>query len=413
MADGIDLPDGGVTVQENLIYGNTNGIVGGCCGANLITQNNIYNNSGAGIIAFNADAITQNVIDANGSGVLGESGICIDSIVPFSGVIQNNLIYGNASVGISIQGGYGARILDNTVYQPTGDAVDIGDGPSGAVIASAYIQVRDNILYVQNGYDLNVATDSQTGFQSDYNLRWTTSNIISGKNTDTGKVSLWQGVSGASLTAWYYTSYNDRHSLTGNPNFVNAGSDFHLLTPNGYNQGGLLAPTRNPATGLPQGAERHDGAQRRRAAVFGDRRRRTRRPVQQRAGPRRQLREPGRLRQHRPGVAEPAPLPDGDRSGRRRDLPADPAVHHHLANRQLQHDGQPQHGQHRPGAGHDGDAHRAGRGQHRLLRLAPQLGPHAFRQRPASGSPAPTRASSARCRIHSRSPRSFTIITWP
>jgi hypothetical protein len=55
-------------------------------------------------------------------------------------------------------------VVNNTVYQPVGDAV--------RVEASQGVEVRNNILWVEAGYDLYVASDSQTGFTSALLRNW-------------------------------------------------------------------------------------------------------------------------------------------------------------------------------------------------------------------------------------------------
>ncbi len=233
---------GTVQALDNVIYGNASGVSDNPCSSEVISANLIYNNSGTAITAYSDDVISQNVIYGNGNGVVGEEGICDGYPMPFSGQILNNLIYNNynatnsTGAGITIVTGSGAQILNNTVVQNGGDALDVSGGTTG-------LQVRDNIFEVNSGYVLNVATDSQTGFASDYNDLYA---------TGTGNVSIWQGVSGQTLTAWYYTSYNDKHSLSTDPLFVNPSSgDYHLQSLYGSDHGGTLAPVLNTITGLP------------------------------------------------------------------------------------------------------------------------------------------------------------------
>lgn len=235
----------GAQVVNNLVSGGATGIIGNPCATEIITGNTVHDNTGVGIAAYSNDMVQQNVVYNNGTGIQGLSGICY-YYIPFSGTIQNNLIYHNSGQGIEIHGGSGGQILGNTVYQTSGgDAVRILSGSYySSSMATSGMGLRDNILWVDGGgYDLNVSTDSEAGFNSDYNLL---------NATNGGKVSLWQGVAGSTLKAWFYTAYNDRNSITGDPLFVNAaGGDFHLQSLYGSNHGGTLAPVLNVATGLP------------------------------------------------------------------------------------------------------------------------------------------------------------------
>ena len=56
----------------------------------------------------------------------------------------------------------GATLLNNTVYQPTGNAVQIQN-------SSQNIVLRNNILWAKAGYDISVDSTSEQGFRSDYN----------------------------------------------------------------------------------------------------------------------------------------------------------------------------------------------------------------------------------------------------
>ena len=124
-----------------------------------------------------------------------------------------------------------------------GDAIVIDD-------ASADVTIRNNVLWVHDGYDLNVASDSQTGFASDFNILYA---------TEAGKVALWQNVPRPTLTAWQNTDFTDANSISADPLFVNPGGasgvigyvsptedgsddDFHEQSLYGSDHGALLAP---------------------------------------------------------------------------------------------------------------------------------------------------------------------------
>jgi parallel beta-helix repeat protein len=238
--NGTGLTLSGAQAEQNVIYGNGVGVASS--GDDVISENLIYNNSGNGVNAYVGDTVSQNVIYGNAEGI-NASGTTYD---PFFGTLTNNVVYGNTTGGIAIHDGSGATVRNNTVYQTAGDALDVDTN-------SQNIAVRDNIFEVSSGIALNIANDSQSGFASDYNFL----TVMPG---GTGDVSLWDGVYGPSLQAWYYTSYNDKHSLTGGPDsdktnpvlFVNpANGDFHLQSVYGDNHGGTLAPIPNATTGLP------------------------------------------------------------------------------------------------------------------------------------------------------------------
>ena len=116
-------------------------------------------------------------------------------------------------------------MTNNTVYQPVGDAVLVQS-------SSQNVTLRNNILWVLAGYDLNVAADSQVGFNSDYNDLFT---------TVTGKVAHWQGTDFATQADWFYRVGQDPHSFSADPQFVNPPGADGIL---GYSQAPLGAADR-------------------------------------------------------------------------------------------------------------------------------------------------------------------------
>ena len=67
------------------------------------------------------------------------------------------------------------------------------------------------------GYGVSVASDSQAGLQSDYNLLYV---------TGTGQVGRWQNVPRDTLIAWQNAAFTDQNSLSQDPLFVDpAGLD--------------------------------------------------------------------------------------------------------------------------------------------------------------------------------------------
>ncbi len=164
----------------------------------------------------------------------------------------NNLVYANSTLGIGIHGGSGDLLVNNTIDQPQGDAVDLDGGSTG-------VQMRNNILWTLAGDDISVSIDSQQGFASDYNDLYV---------TNQGNVGLWQGAARATFAAWQDADFTDQNSLSQDPLFVNpAGADgvlgytdplhdgsdddFHEQSLAGSFHGGSLAPVLNATTGLP------------------------------------------------------------------------------------------------------------------------------------------------------------------
>lgn len=256
---GVEIEGG--SVLENIIHGNQTGIRSSVCATSIIQGNRIYDNDGEGVYATSSDQLLGNVIYSNAVGVLGTEDICYYYTVPFSGRLQNNLIYDNTEQAVAIRGGSGAQLINNTLHQSgnylsdpsVGNVVDIGESSTSTTL-------RNNILWAQGGAAINVADDSQTYLQSDDNFFQT---------SDGGVVASWQAEPRETLLDWYYTAFTDSNSQQGDPLFVDpvgadgmlgyvdAGrdgrdDDFHLQSTAGSYHGGGLAPALNPLTDLPE-----------------------------------------------------------------------------------------------------------------------------------------------------------------
>ena len=109
--------------------------------------------------------------------------------------IDGNLIYQNASAGISLLNGIDQSIVNNTIDQPTGTGISI----SGAASATS---IENNIIDVGAGPPIAVSPASETGFASDYNLFDLTGTA--------SVVGTWEGISFASLPNWYSNSVSMR-----------------------------------------------------------------------------------------------------------------------------------------------------------------------------------------------------------
>ncbi len=237
----------GATATDNVVFGNDNGILANSYGA-VVTDNRVYDNAGIGIHVYLNTLVQGNTVYSNTVGIQAD----IDEYTHYSGTIANNVVYDNTEDGIVLNSGGGDLVVNNTLDEVVGDAIVID--------ASSYsVDLINNILWAQSGYDINVASDSQNGFQSDYNLLYV---------TGTGQVGLWQNVARSSLTAWQNADFTDENSLSQDPMFVDPAGpdgnlgyvspasdgrddDFHAQSLYGSDHGGSLAPVVSFTTGLP------------------------------------------------------------------------------------------------------------------------------------------------------------------
>ncbi|MCY2962324.1 MAG: right-handed parallel beta-helix repeat-containing protein [Planctomycetota bacterium] len=248
---GMDITQG-ATARLNVVFDNTIGINSTSSagnGAGAIDANRVFHNSTSGIRINFGTPVRQNVVYSNAIGIEGVAAY----YGRYSGVVANNIVYANTTAGIRVEGA-GAQIVNNTAYQPTGNAVSVE-------LNSTNVSLRNNILWAMAGYDIAVDGTSQSGFASDFNVLQT---------SGAGKVALWQGAVRPSLTAWQNTIFQDANSLAHDPLFVDpvgadgvlgynstlhldsgTDDDFHEQSDFGSCHGGSLAPVLSATTGLP------------------------------------------------------------------------------------------------------------------------------------------------------------------
>jgi hypothetical protein len=240
-ANGTGIQADDLTVSANIAHDNTDtGIWGGS--RSLLLNNIAYKNTtGSGYgIRTSGGVARSNVSYANKYGIYAESGgTTIDSnrtysnsiagiYATFSGgglhTIWNNLVYANANFGIQLNSAANSLISSNTVYQPTGDAVRLQASSTG-------VTLKGNILWVEAGADIYVATDSQAGLVSDYNV------FHKGAGA-AANVGFWNNAPQSTLANWQAASGKDAASVAANPQFIDIDGADNVL---GYSAAGAGA----------------------------------------------------------------------------------------------------------------------------------------------------------------------------
>ena len=213
-------------VRGNVVYKNHDGIIqfpeyfdrGFSAAADEIDDNRVFGNLNVGIRALAGSEVAGNDVYSNGIGIQGADLSYSDSGygpgTPFSGKVNNNLVYSNSNVGILISGAQGGLVANNTVFQPLGDGLQVKTSVGGA--GSLNVSLLNNIIWAQSGYDIFVSDDSQNGFQSAYNILETSGRALVGHfQFDFDNLRDWQFEAGL-----------DTHSESADPKFVNpAGAD--------------------------------------------------------------------------------------------------------------------------------------------------------------------------------------------
>lgn len=203
--------------RENVVYDNYNGITSADSYSTAsIIGNRVFKNSNVGILAGYRSEVSGNHVYSNSYGIGGAKLPWHKYPPGFVGTIKNNLVYDNSDRGIYVSGSGGglptvsshARIINNTVYQETGKAVQITGSAN-------YAELRNNILWVEAGYAIQVSSDSQVGFNSDYNL------FYRGISPDDDvHIGYFGGADQDLLSDWIVASEQDAESLESNPLFV-------------------------------------------------------------------------------------------------------------------------------------------------------------------------------------------------
>lgn len=147
---GVELLAGRVARQH--IWGNQIGVSGsaGVLGGDLAEDRNLIERNTIGVMY--AGTVQYNHISHNTIGVDASS----------HQTITHNVIDGNSTAGVEINGAVDVRVVSNTVRTDSGSAVRIVGGSSEA-------EILNNILVAQQGTALSIADNSRAGLSSDYN----------------------------------------------------------------------------------------------------------------------------------------------------------------------------------------------------------------------------------------------------
>ena len=214
--DGVGIIlDDGAQAQGNVAYNNASGMAVGS--DSVAIGNDVHDNSDSGIqVTFGNATIRGNSVHDNLIGIEVQNR-------GKSAQILNNLVYDNTQVGVYLSGSINSELDNNTIYQPLGDAVQATNGGSGG---TSGLRLRNNILWVSVGADLNIASDSQAGFDSDNNLFFVSPDSYA-------HLGIWGNttvdVATSALHDWQTISSGDANSVFGDPKFVTVNkADFHL-----------------------------------------------------------------------------------------------------------------------------------------------------------------------------------------
>ena len=132
-ATGINLAGNAVAV-ENFVHSNALGI--NLNDSASAEANRVYGNT-MGVQLAQTSSAARNRIYSNTVGAQGNH--------TFTGQLTNNVIYANTNQGILLSGGNNQEIVNNTLYQPVGDAIRLQAD-------ALNVSLRNNIIWVESGY---------------------------------------------------------------------------------------------------------------------------------------------------------------------------------------------------------------------------------------------------------------------
>ena len=139
---------GSAQIVGNTVYGNRYGIVT----ISRASANRVYHNSVIGIEVGLSGIADGNYVYSNPIGIQAGIGGYGNSTQ-----VLNNLVYANTNQGILVGRTYAAnnvKLVNNTVYQPVGDAILLDGDTSDLVL-------RNNLLWIDAGYAVHATTDNQ------------------------------------------------------------------------------------------------------------------------------------------------------------------------------------------------------------------------------------------------------------
>ena len=191
-----------LNLQNSEVFGNNTGVV---IRQGQISNSRIYSNVSTGVYApYIPVTLTGNAIYSN------DYGFYSDAYTSGTETLKNNLFYDHrtAAIRLTHSGPNAYEVVNNTIFEAIAD---------GLYATSAdNVHLRNNIIWVQGGYGVRIANDSQNDFTSNFNLLYATA---------AGRVGFWQG-DRATLTAWQFANFRDGDSLSVDPLFVSpAGAD--------------------------------------------------------------------------------------------------------------------------------------------------------------------------------------------
>ena len=281
-------------------------LVDGTAGSNTITNNTIYSNSAAGIKLAMYTATNNNTISGNTVYLNGGAGISIHTSCA-NNIVQNNRVYANGQLvadryGIDLfKVGNNNVVRYNTTYSHNYISMDAGgirfDAEPGSIFGTGN-KIYYNLIYNErNGIHLlgcsNASVYNNTIYNSGVAGIWNhgsyaNNNAIKNNIVYTAGTSLvfnndstnsvydyndyydtnmtnkfnWNGTASSTLAAWRTASSQDVHSISSNPEFLTAGSDFRLLSTSPSINAGtdVLLPADYSGNSVPFGSAPDIGA---------------------------------------------------------------------------------------------------------------------------------------------------------
>ena len=195
--------------RSNRVFSNFNGIFGHDVAK--ISQNHVFDNVHGIFGNFFYGTISGNFLYSNQTAIAFDEAYFDEETI----AIANNLIYDNTDLAIQLRNSNGARMINNTIVQSVGDAIDLA-------FEATQVSLANNVIVVESGYAIKVSDDSQSDFVSDYN------DFYLGPNSS-GKVGFWNATDYVTLDDWRQATLQDATSLFEDPMLIDINGADNIL----------------------------------------------------------------------------------------------------------------------------------------------------------------------------------------
>jgi hypothetical protein len=219
---GIGIYSDGGTVRDNVAYYNRIGIL--LVDRSPAIGNRVFGNQiGIDTAPWRGLLLESNRVYSNNTGIRLNDGNSNGDEARH--VLRNNVVYANTNLAIQVNGYATVDLINNTIYQPVGDAISIQNQLGWRVSSHPnpwHSTLTNNIFWVEAGAAIRMTQQAQPYVDSDYNLM----HLGPGAAAVLGRIGT-QDI--PTLGDWQQLTGLDSQSLVGNSQFVDINGIDNIL----------------------------------------------------------------------------------------------------------------------------------------------------------------------------------------